>query len=170
MLAISNPHGVSVGASAAVLAHVPACPARLQRIKGSVQAVLQQTPVTQNPVPHCDGVEHAPPRGTGVLVGVAVGVLVGVCVGVFVTVGVLVGVLLGVLVGVFVGVLVLVGVNVGVLVGVSVGVFVATGTPSMTPQLAKSPCPQVPMPARMLSHPKSSKQAMSQVCVPLKHC
>jgi hypothetical protein len=81
-------------------------------------------PVTQKPVPHCDGVEQAPPWGTGVLVGVAVGVLVGVCVGVFVgvAVGVLVGVCVGVDVGVAVGVLV--GVEVGVCVGVLVGVLV----------------------------------------------
>jgi hypothetical protein len=81
MLAISNPHGVSVGASAAAVAHVPTCPAGLQRIAGSVQAVSQQTPVTQKPVPHCEGVEQAPPWGTGVLVGVLVGVPVGVNVG-----------------------------------------------------------------------------------------
>jgi hypothetical protein len=80
----SNPHGVSVGALAAALAHVPTLPARLQRINGSVQAVLQQTPLAQKPVPHCDGAAHAPPCGTGVLVGVevTVGVLVGVAVGV----------------------------------------------------------------------------------------
>ena len=111
-----NPHGVSVGALAAALAHVPSCPARLQRIDGSVQAVLQQTPSTQKPVEHNEGVEHAPPIGMGVLVGVAVGVLVGVLVGVFV------GVLLGVKVGVLVG----------VLVGVWVGVADGTGTPSIT--------------------------------------
>jgi len=63
---MSNPHGVSVGALAAALAHVPTCPARLQRISGSVQAVLQQTPLAQKPVPHCDGVAQAPPWGTGV--------------------------------------------------------------------------------------------------------
>jgi hypothetical protein len=117
ILAISTPTALSVGAAAAVLAHVPTWPARLQRVNGSVQAVSQHTPVTQNPVPHCEGIEHAPPWGTGVLVGVAVGVLVGVCVGVFVgvAVGVLVGVCVGVLLGVFVGVLV------GVFVGVNVG-------------------------------------------------
>jgi hypothetical protein len=125
MPAASNPHGVSVGASATVLAHVPTCPARLQRIDGSVQAVSQQTLVTQKPVEHCDGVEQVPPWGTGVLVGVAVGVLVGVCVGVFV--GVSVGVLVGVCVGVNVAVGVLVGVEVGVFVGVSVGVSVGEG-------------------------------------------
>jgi hypothetical protein len=101
---------------------------------GLVQAVSQQTPLAQKPVPHCEGVEHAPPWGTGVLVGVevTVGVLVGVAV--VVTVGVLVGVAVGVLVAVAVGVLVgvavgvwvgvFVGVAVGVLVGVAVGVFV----------------------------------------------
>jgi hypothetical protein len=81
---ISNPHGVSVGALAAALAHVPSCPGRLQRINGSVQAVSQQTPLAQKPVPHCDGVAHAPPCRTGVRVGVTVGVWVGV----FVTVAV----------------------------------------------------------------------------------
>jgi hypothetical protein len=81
MLAISNPHGVSVGASAAALAHVPTWPARLQRVNGSVQAVSQQMPVTQKPVSHCEGVTQAPPCGTGVLVGVRVGVPVGVNVG-----------------------------------------------------------------------------------------
>src|SRR5215472_11126115 len=86
----SNPHGVSVGAAAASLAHVPSWPARLQRIKGSVQAELQQTLSAQKPVPHCDGVAQAPPWGTGVLVGVlvtfAVAVLVAVCVAVAVRV------------------------------------------------------------------------------------
>src|SRR5215471_18158758 len=84
--ATSNPRGVSVGAAVAALAHVPTCPARLQRINRSVQAVSQQTPLAQKPVPHCDGVAQAPPWGTGVLVGVdvtvAVAVLVGVAVGV----------------------------------------------------------------------------------------
>jgi hypothetical protein len=59
--AASNPHGVSIGALAAALAHVPTCPARLQRINGSVQAVLQQTPSTQKPVEHAADVEHALP-------------------------------------------------------------------------------------------------------------
>ena len=111
-----SPHGVSVGAGAVVLAQIPTRLVRLQRIDGSVQAVLQQTPSTQKPVEHNEGVEHAPPIGMGVLVGVAVGVLVGVLVGVFV------GVLLGVKVGVLVG----------VLVGVWVGVADGTGTPSIT--------------------------------------
>jgi len=86
----------------------------LQRINGSVQAELQQTPLAQKPVPHCDAVAHAPPWGTGVLVVVAVGVLVGVLVGVFV--------------GVAVGVFVFVGVLVGVVVGVFVGVATCPGT------------------------------------------
>jgi len=84
---------------------------------GLVQAVSQHTSATQRPVEHCDGVVHAPPSGTGVLVGVAVGVLVGV--------SVTVGVLVGVFVGVFVGVLVTVGVFVGVWQGTSWGI--ATG-------------------------------------------
>jgi hypothetical protein len=43
-----------------------------------VQRALQQTLSTQKPgVAHCAGVLHAPPMGTGVLVGVAVGVNVG---------------------------------------------------------------------------------------------
>jgi len=75
--------------------HVPRCPGRSHRSCGLVQAVSQHTSATQNPVEHCDGVVHAPPWGTGVLVGVAVGVLVGVSV----TVGVFVGVLVGVNVG-----------------------------------------------------------------------
>ena len=76
-----TPHGVSVGALAAALAHVPTCPARLHRIKGSVQAVSQQTLSAQErPDAHCEVVAHAPPCGTGV--AVAVGVIVGVAVGV----------------------------------------------------------------------------------------
>ena len=110
---ISNPHGVSVGALAAALAQVPTSPARLQRIKGSVQAVSQQTLSTQKPVPHCDGVAQAPPCETGIPVDVTVGV----------TVGLPVVVLVGVMVGVVVGVVV--WVNVGVLVGVKLGVAVA---------------------------------------------
>src|SRR5215470_19418335 len=75
----SNPHGVSVGAAAAALAHVPTCPGRLQRISGSVQAELQQTLSAQErPDAHCEVVAHAPPCGTGV--AVAVGVIVGVAV------------------------------------------------------------------------------------------
>jgi hypothetical protein len=98
----SNPHGVSVGALAAALAHVPTCPARSHRVSGSVQAVSQQTLSAQkSPVTHCADVAQAPPWGTGVLVGVAVGVLVGVFVGVAVGVFVFVGVLVGVVVGVF---------------------------------------------------------------------
>jgi len=65
---------------------------RLQRIDGSVQAVLQQTPLAQKPVLHCEGAEQAPPWGTGVLVGVLVTVDVAVRVGVFVTVAVRVAV------------------------------------------------------------------------------
>jgi hypothetical protein len=89
---------VSVGALAASLEQVPTWPARLHRINGSVQAVSQQTPVTQKPVPHCDGVAQAPPWGTGVAVGVevTVGVLVGVAVIVTVAVTVAVAVMVGV--------------------------------------------------------------------------
>jgi hypothetical protein len=101
---ISNPHGVSVGAAAAVLAHVPTWPARLQRINGSVQAVSQQTLLAQKPVPHWDGVAQAPPCGTGVAVGVCVTVAEGVLVGVFVTVAVLVAVCVAVPVAVMVAV------------------------------------------------------------------
>src|SRR5262249_22082744 len=72
-LAISNPHGVNVGASAAVLAQVPTWPARLQRIDGSVHPVSQQTLSTQKPVEQAGPVLHAPPWGTPVLVGVTVG-------------------------------------------------------------------------------------------------
>ena len=88
--AINNPHGVSVGALAAALAHVPRWPVRLQCINGSEQAVLQQTPLAQKPVAHCTGAVQLEPLGcrVGVTVGVAVGVLVAVCVGV--EVGVLV--------------------------------------------------------------------------------
>jgi hypothetical protein len=84
---------------------VPTLPARLQRINGSVQAVLQHTPLAQKPVPHCDGVAQAPPCGTGEAVAVGVTVGVAVRVGVFVTVAVCVAV----------------AVTVGVLVGVNVG-------------------------------------------------
>src|SRR5215472_4127517 len=124
----SNPHGVSVGALAAALAHAPSWPGRLQRINGSVQAVLQQTLSAQErPDAHCEVVAQAPPCGTGVLVGVAVGVLVGVRVGVRVGVfvGVSVGVLVGVNVGVNVGVAVAVLVTVAVIVAVAVCVAVA---------------------------------------------
>ena len=93
---------MSVGALAAALAHVPTWPGKLQRINGSVQAVLQQTPLAQKPVTHCEGVAQAPPKGTPVLVGVAVGV--GVRLLVAVTVGVSVGVPDAVTVGVTVGV------------------------------------------------------------------
>src|SRR5262249_46054922 len=90
-----RPHPPTAGAGAVVLVHVPRCPGRSHRSCGLVQAVSQHTSATQKPVEHCDGVVHAPPWGTGVLVGVAVGVLVGVSV----TVGVLVGVSVGVFVG-----------------------------------------------------------------------
>ena len=68
---------------------MPRCPGRSHR--PLVHALLQHASSTQKPVEHCDGVVHAPPWGTGVLVGVAVGVSVAV------------GVLVGVSVGVWVG-------------------------------------------------------------------
>jgi len=119
-----RPHQPTAGAGAVVLVHVPRCPGRSHRSCGLVQAVSQHTSATQKPVEHCDGVIHAPPWGTGVLVGVAVGVLVTVAV----------------LVAVAVAVAVLVGVS----VGVGVGVLLGTGTPSMTAQLAKPPSPHRP--------------------------
>ena len=62
----SNPHGVSVGALAAALAHVPSWPGRLQRWSGPVQAELQQTLSAQErPDAHCEVVAEAPPWGTG---------------------------------------------------------------------------------------------------------
>jgi hypothetical protein len=121
----SNPHGVSVGAAAASLAHVPTCPGRLQRTNGSVQAVLQQMVSTQKlGEAHCDAMLHAPPIGTGVLVGVAVAVTVGVAVGVAVCVAVRVAVTVAVAVVVGVAVIVAVAVMVGVAVCVSIGVNV----------------------------------------------
>ena len=91
-----SPHGVSAGAPAAALAHVPVCPGRLQSIRGPVQALSQQTLSTQKPVEHSEGVEHAPPWGMRVLVGVAVAVAVAVTVAVGVAVAVTVGVAVGV--------------------------------------------------------------------------
>jgi len=64
-----------------------------------LQAVLQQTPSTQKPLAHTEGVAQSPPIGMPVLVGLAVGV----CVTVAVLVAVAVEVLLGVLVGEAVG-------------------------------------------------------------------
>jgi hypothetical protein len=95
----SNPQGVSVGALAAALAHVPTCPGRLQRINGSVQAVLQQTVSTQLPDAHWPAAVQLEPLGcgVGVLVGVVLGLLLGVLLGV--SVGVPVGVPVGVAVG-----------------------------------------------------------------------
>ena len=97
-----RPHQPTAGAGAVVLVHMPRCPGRSHRSCGLVQAVSQHTSATQNPVEHCDGVVHAPPRGTGVLVGVCVTVpvLVAVAVLVAVPVAVAVAVLVGVLVGV----------------------------------------------------------------------
>jgi hypothetical protein len=102
----SSPHGVSVGAAAAALAHVPTCPGRLQRSNGSVQAVSQQTLSTQFFDAHCpEPVQPAPLGcGVGVSVAVAVSVLVAVCVGVEVDVVVAVMVAVAVTLGVAVGV------------------------------------------------------------------
>src|SRR5262249_57117722 len=82
-----RPHPPTAGAGAVVLVHVPRCPGRSHRSCGLVQAVSQHTSATQNPVEHCDGVMHAPPWGTGVLVGVAVGGVVAVAVFVAVAAG-----------------------------------------------------------------------------------
>ena len=98
----------------------------MHRINGSVQALLQQTPLAQKPVPHCDGVAQAPPCGTGLAVGVLVTVDVAVRVAVCVAVLVLVAV----------AVIVAVAVTVGVSVGVSVGVNVGG-------QLGRQPSPHV---------------------------
>src|SRR5215470_8318942 len=86
--AARRPHPPTAGAGAVVLVHMPRRPGKSHRSWGLVQTVSQQTASTQKPVAHCDGVVHAPPWGTGVLVGVAVGVLVGVFVGVLVGVNV----------------------------------------------------------------------------------
>ena len=80
--------------------HVPPLPGRLHCSNGPVQAVLQQTPSTQNPVEHSEGVTHSPPCGMPVLVGVAVAVAVLVAVAVAVAVAVLVAVAVAVAVGV----------------------------------------------------------------------
>ena len=111
--------GDSVGACAATRVHVPIWPSRLHCWSGSAQAVLQQTPSSQKPVEHSDGVVQSPPWGMPVLVGVTVTVLVDVSVGV------------------------LVGVLVAVVVDVTVGVGERTGTPSITSQSSKPCCPHV---------------------------
>src|SRR5262249_8453720 len=115
--------GVSAGAGE-MPAHVPRCPGRSHRPSASLQALLQHTSFTQNPVAHSLGVAHAPPCGMPVLVGVTVGVLVGVAV--LVAVAVAVAGLVAVPVFVAGPVLVAVAVEVvlGVLVGVAVGVEV----------------------------------------------
>lgn len=97
----SSPHGVSAGAAAAVLTHVPPWPGRLQLSSTPVHAVSQQTPSPQKVVTHSLPVVQAPPCGTAVLVGVAVTVAVAVAVPVAVAVemGVTVGVVVGVCVG-----------------------------------------------------------------------
>jgi len=131
-------HGVSAGASAAVLAQVPACPGRLHCSSGAVHARSQHTPSTQKGGEHCDGVVQAPPCGTGVLVGVEpVWVTVPVAVAVAVLVAVPVLVVVPVLVGVSVTVPVLVAVPVAV--AVDVGVW---GVPKQDP--AQKPVGSVP--------------------------
>lgn len=108
----------AAGTGAAVETQVPTLPGRLHASKGPAQAVLQHTWSAQvRPAAHCEVSMHAPPCGTGVLVGVAVGV----------DVGVRVDVAVGVAVGVSVGVLVAVGVAVGVFVGVAIDVDVGAG-------------------------------------------
>ena len=112
---------------------MPRCPGRSHR--PLVHALLQHTSSTQKPVAHSAGVEHAPPCGTGVLVGVAVGVLVAVevlvtvevlvAVAVVVAVAVLVAVCVTVPVALLVAVAVAVAVAVLVPVGVAVGVLAA---------------------------------------------
>ena len=98
--ATSNPAGDSAGAGAVSDVQVPRFPARSQRCRSPVHAVLQHTPSTQSPDPHNDGVLHAPPRGIGVRVGVDVIVGVDVMVGVDVTVPVLLAVAVAVAVAV----------------------------------------------------------------------
>ena len=72
------PHGVSAGASAAALAHVPTCPGRLHFCSGSVHGLLQHTSSTQLPEAQSSGSTQLPPFGIGVCVGVALSVAVGV--------------------------------------------------------------------------------------------
>ena len=90
--ATSNPAGDSAGAGAVSDVQVPRFPARSQRCRSPVHAVLQHTLSTQIPDPHNDGVLHAPPSGIGVLVGVDVMVGVDVTVPVLLAVAVAVAV------------------------------------------------------------------------------
>jgi hypothetical protein len=122
----------------------------LQRINGSVQAVLQQTLSAQErPDAHCEVVAQAPPWGTGeavavgVIVGVAVTVevLVAVAVAVGVAVLVAVAVLGAVAVLVAVAVAVLVAVAVFVAVGVGVGVGLHAGTFEQEPPVSTTVSP-----------------------------
>ena len=104
---------------------------------------MQQTPLAQKPVPHCDGVAQAPPCGTGVAVGVVVAV--GVWVGVFVTVAVLVAVAVFVTVAVTVAV----AVTVGVVVGVNAQLEPATVGSQQNPVLPGSHTSPNPDPQRL---------------------
>ena len=88
----SNPVFDAAGAGAAFVAHVPTCPGKLHCSRGWSQAVSQQTPSAHWSVEHCEGVEQAPPWGTGLAVGVFVTVAVAVAVDVAVAVAVLVAV------------------------------------------------------------------------------
>jgi hypothetical protein len=146
----------------------------LQRINGSVQAVLQHTLSAQErPDAHCEVVAQAPPWGTGVLVGVlvtvAVAVWVAVCVAVAVRVTVevrvavavrvalavivAVAVCVAVLVLVAVAVIVAVAVTVGVLVGVLVGTHGQAGTlPHEPPVGAHAPVEHEPPVLKQMAH------------------
>ena len=88
----------------------PTLPGAVQTSFGPVQALLQQTPVTQNPLPQSVLERQLAPSPEPVGVGVAVWVGVAVIVGV------------GVALVVGVGVAVVVGVGVAVVVGVGVAV------------------------------------------------
>lgn len=74
--------GVSAGAGAATVVHVPSRPARLHCSSGPGHDVSQQTASTQLPEAHVAGSAQLPPLGIGVLVGVSVAVGVTVEVGV----------------------------------------------------------------------------------------
>jgi hypothetical protein len=136
----------------------------LQRISGSVQAVLQQTPVTQLPDAHCPAAVQPEPLGCGV------GVLVGV--DVCVAVAVMVAVAVAVEVFVAVAVLVAVAVTVGVVVGVDVGVekqwelgllgsqqFPESTGSHANPFPEPQPLPSLPQERRNWSHAPAPPQA-----------
>jgi len=113
---------VSAGAAGLTRVHVPRLLGALQTNCGWSQAVSQHTPSTQKVDAHSPGVTHAPPFGTGVIVGVAELVAVCVAVAVPVAVDVVVPVAVAVAVSVAVDVVVPVAVAVGVWVGVDDGV------------------------------------------------